>query len=88
MKKNAKLCSFDVRKHNTLNTVFIRPEPPGTHTKITITDRYGTIHELEESHLERDFGILINDKIKWRHQEIQVKSKSMTSLSQLKKIFK
>ncbi len=35
------------------------------------------VHELDESHLKRDLGILINDKLKWRYQVIQVNSNAM-----------
>jgi len=80
-----KVMIFDKRKHNQMNTAFI--EDVDSFSGFTMTDQLGIVHDLKETEVERDLGIMINNKLRWADQISHAKSKAYSILGTLKRTF-
>ena len=80
-----KVMIFDKRKHNQMNTAFI--EDVDSFSGFTMTDQLDTVQDLKETEVERDLGIMINNKLRWSEQIGHAKSKAYAILGTLKLAF-
>jgi hypothetical protein len=90
MKFNEDKCKsmfFDKRRLNLLNTAFVE-DLPGSHVPLTMTDKHGIIHVLNETSVERDLGVLIHNRLLWHDQVAKAKSKAYAAIGLLKRSFK
>lgn len=90
MKFNEKKCRvmfFDKRRQNLHNTAFL-DDLPGTHIPITMIDKHGTVHILDETSVERDLGVLVDNRLLWHDQVSKAKAKAYAAIGLLKRSFK
>jgi hypothetical protein len=59
----------------------------GSHRKFTMCSETGQIHILSETTVERDLGILVDNRLLWHHQIENAKKKAFASLNNLKRAF-
>ena len=78
---------IDKRRHNLLNTAFV-DELPGSHTQLTMTDKQGNTHVLDETTTERDLGVIVHNRFLWHDQVANAKSRAYKALGMLKRTFK
>ena len=91
--EKCKAMFFDKRRHNLLNSGFScdanddNDMPPGFHNALTMTDKNGIAHVLDESSTERDLGVMVHNRFLWHDQVAMAKSKAYAALGTLKRTF-
>ena len=91
-----KVLFFERKKSNELNLAFhcadiddpnCLVDPHNRHQRFTMQDSSGKFHILEESTLERDLGILVDNRLDWSSQIDHAKAKAYAALGRLKRTF-
>ena len=79
-----KVMTFKKRSNNILNTAFIFDSD----SNYTMCNDYGDVQILEETSVERDLGILLDNRLNWSHQIDSSISKAYKTLGMLRRSFK
>ena len=90
-----KVMHFSRARLDTLNEGFcVDPSDPllecdsnSRHSRYTMTDHHGVVHTLEETTVERDLGILVDNKLRWRNQIDLMCAKASSMLGCLRRTF-
>jgi hypothetical protein len=91
-----KVLFFEKRKSNELNLAFncadnddpnCFVDPHNRHQRFTMQDSFGIPHILEESTVERDLGIQVDNRLDWSSQIDHAKAKAYAALGRLKRTF-
>lgn len=92
-----KVMHFEKRKYNTLNVGFALSEsalefaceadPHNIHHRFTMPTASGGRHILEETTLERDLGVHLNNRLSWTDHISIIKASAYAELGKLKRTF-
>ena len=91
-----KVLFFEKKKSNELNLAFhcadnddpnCFVDPHNRHQRFTMQDSFGMAHILEESIVERDLGIQVDNRLDWSFQIDHAKAKAYAALGRLKRTF-